>query len=143
MQCFAQAILPALVITSMASSSSAGPPTKHRRLEQLRGSTPYVSQSAISAICQNIKENGLPSETSRHQFNRATKAILDMAPSRQFWISKHLMALRDLTQHSMSRATCALCGMNQNASSNFLTEQLWLPLLNLIALGVSSFTWMR
>ena len=60
----------------MASSSMSGPPTKYRRLEQLRRSTPYVSQSALSAICQDIRENGLPTETSRPQFSRATKAVL-------------------------------------------------------------------
>lgn len=62
----------------MASSSSHGPPAKYRRLEQLRRSTPYVSQSALSAICQDIRENGLPKESSRPLFTRATKAILEV-----------------------------------------------------------------
>ena len=62
----------------MESSSLSGPPAKHRRLEQLRRSTPFVSQNALSAICQDIRKNGLPEETSRPQFTRATQAILNI-----------------------------------------------------------------
>ena len=55
---------------------SAEPPHKLRRLEQLRRSTPYVSQSALAAIIEDIKKNGIPKEASRSQFTKATKFVL-------------------------------------------------------------------
>ena len=44
----------------MASSSSSSRPAKLQRLNELRRSVPYVSKSALAAILEDVKTNGLP-----------------------------------------------------------------------------------
>ena len=61
----------------MASSSTESRPAKFARLESLRRKSPYVSQSALAGIIADIRENGLPENTSRASMQRATKFSLE------------------------------------------------------------------
>jgi len=49
----------------MASSSSSSRPAKLQRLNEMRRSVPYVSKSALAAILDDVKTNGLPELRSR------------------------------------------------------------------------------
>lgn len=61
----------------MASSSTDSRPAKFARLESLRRKSPYVSQSALAGIIADIRENGLPDNTSRASMQRATQFSLE------------------------------------------------------------------
>ena len=50
---------------------------KLRKLENLRRSTPYCSQTALEQILAHIKEHGLPELSSRASMSRACEAALD------------------------------------------------------------------
>lgn len=64
-------------LLAMASSSTDSRPAKFARLESLRGKSPYVSQSALAGIIADIRENGLPDNTSRASMQRATQFSLE------------------------------------------------------------------
>ena len=50
---------------------------KFRKLEDLRRSTPYCSQTSLSAIIAHIKEHGRPEVSSRSSMSRACSAALE------------------------------------------------------------------
>ena len=55
---------------------SADPAASRRSLSDLRSGTPYATQSALSAILEHVRDNGLPSDfLSRRTLNRARDAI--------------------------------------------------------------------
>ena len=64
-------------LLAMASSSTDSRPAKFARLESLRRKSPYVSQSALAGIIADIRDNGLPDNTSRASMQRATKFSLE------------------------------------------------------------------
>ena len=61
----------------MASCSTTSRPAKFARLESLRRKSPYVSQSALAGIIADIRDNGLPDNTSRASMQRATQFSLE------------------------------------------------------------------
>lgn len=60
----------------MAAPSSSRP-QKLQKLNDLRRSTPYVSQTALQALLQKIKQEGLPELHQRKAMKEATRAELD------------------------------------------------------------------
>ena len=51
-------------------------PAKLQRLENLRRGSPFVSQSALESILDNVRKEGVPNQSSRKLIKKATKAAL-------------------------------------------------------------------
>ena len=51
-------------------------PQKLARLQDLKGSVPYVSKAALAAILKNVKDKGLPPLHSRKHILESTQAAL-------------------------------------------------------------------
>ena len=60
-----------------AASSAEGRATKLRRTEHFRRRVPHVSAAALSAICEDIEEHGVPELHDRNQFREARDHALE------------------------------------------------------------------
>ena len=69
--------LPSTMVQTTPSCSTTSRPAKFARLESLRRKSPYVSQSALAGIIADIRDNGLPDNTSRASMQRATQLSLE------------------------------------------------------------------
>ena len=49
---------------------------KQRRLEAMRRRVPYVSQSALSAILIDVRDNGMPAVMNRYDMRKGRDALL-------------------------------------------------------------------
>ena len=56
----------------MASSSNSSRPSKLQRLNAFRRSVPFVSQSALAAVLEEVDKHGLPELHSRNHMKQAT-----------------------------------------------------------------------
>ena len=68
---------------------------KFARLENLRRSTPYVSQNALEGIIADIKEHGLPEVSSRASMQRATQESLQKHHCYGPLLEEHCFAKND------------------------------------------------
>ena len=51
-------------------------PAKLQRLENLRRGSPFISQSALESILDNMRQEGVPNQSSRKLIKKATKVAL-------------------------------------------------------------------